>query len=170
MSGPPEKLSVGRPGRRQPAPSRVLWTFLLANILPLIALIVIGVLWMRGEIQIEEAPEGSGFNFAVLGGALVALVLVASLSLPAAHRGVTAAETLWGRRTAILLGRERGSRWCSLFLYPPIAAMWLLAWPVRFILIVIAIALLAVVAVFATRQFQPGFLQEQIDQIIAWRP
>jgi hypothetical protein len=148
----------------------VVWTFLLANILPLIALVVIGVLWMRGEIRVGQVPEGTGFNFAVLGGALVALVLVASFSLPAAHRGVTAAETLWGRRTAILLGREPGSRWCSLLLYPPIAATWLLAWPVRFILIVIAIALLAVIAIFATRLFQPAFLQEQIDRVLAWRP
>ena len=142
---------------------------LLWNLLPLVVLSALGVMWLRGEIQIEALPEGSGFNLGVLGGALVLLLLVASLSLPAAHGAVKRCQQGLAHRRAILAGKAEGSRVASLGLILMGYPAYLLGILIRLVLILLSFALIAIVLVFGVKLFKPEFLEGPIRQIMEYR-
>jgi hypothetical protein len=155
--------------RRRPARSlrRALGLFLLANILPIVALGWIAIQHARGEFEIRALPPGTTETLIVLGVAVVLLFLVASVSLPAAHRVVTELECYMAYRKAILFGHTPGSRLLSLLLLPLLPIPYLVAWPIRLVLILISLALIAVILVFLVRLFRPDFLQDWIERGLA---
>lgn len=149
---------------------RTLGFFLLLNILPLGFGLWLLYRHLSGELPPLDVPAGFTFNLQVLGGTLLALVLVASLSLPAAHRAVRGTERTMINRRALLMGRARGSRLLSLLLLPPLALFWALGATARMILVFTALFLIAVTLVFMARLFRPDLLQGPLEQILAWRP
>jgi len=149
-------------------PGRLLGLFLLANLLPLAGLAYLGLRWLRGDRPEIDLPEGTGANLGVLGGGRVLLLLAASVSLPNAHRATRRLHAVLRRRVAILMGRERGSRLLSVLLYVPLVLAYALAALVRFVLIVLSLAILAVCVVFIVRLLEPGFAQEWIDSVLVY--
>ncbi len=140
---------------------------LLMNILPVIAGLVLLYYWQRGEIERIRIPEGVTSTLAVLGVDLVLLILVASLSLPAAHRAVKALGESWGTRKATIRGEVPGSKFGSALVLPFVGGTYLIVWPIRFGLILISLALIGVFLVFCVRIFEPVFLQEWVDRALS---
>ena len=148
---------------------RTVGFFLLINMIPLGVGVWLLFRHLTGDLPPIELPEGTGFNLAVLGGALVALILVASLSLPAAHRAVKGTASGLSRSRAILAGREKGMRLVALPAMPFLALVWSLCTTVRTILALTAVTLIAVTIVFLIRLFKPDLLQGMIEQVLDWR-
>lgn len=167
-AGRPERL------RRRPPPprgvGRALGLLLAINILPLAAAGVLVFLHFQGKVDLGGIQPGFWSNVAVVGACAVVLTLVCSWSLPAAHGQVCAFERGMAHVRDRLLGRAPGSRALGLLALPFLFAVWLLAWLVRACLLVLALALLGVAAVFCARLFDPGFLQEWVDRVVAYRP
>jgi len=145
---------------------RALGIFLLINILPLGGAVWFLWRYLQGDLPDIQLPSGWPFNLSVLGGGLLALVLVASLSLPAAHRAVQGTSRRLGYLKAVLGGRAEGSRLIALLLLPPIWLAWVLVWIVRSLLLLGALALIALSVLFMIRLFNPDFCQAWIDKAI----
>lgn len=154
--------------RRQARPLR---RFLLLNILPLGAIATVGVLWYRGIIEVDRfLPPGADENLIAIFVSIGILFVVASLSLPAAHAVVKGVDSSFARRTRILAGNEEGSRIGALLLSPLLTVAYLIAWPLRFLLMVLSLLLIAVIIVFMVRLFQPEFAQSWVDRATQLRP
>ncbi|NRA94961.1 MAG: hypothetical protein HRU14_02005 [Planctomycetes bacterium] len=143
---------------------------LLMNIIPLIILAVVGVKYAQGEIEIQEdqIPEGMGQTFAWVGGVFVALLLVASVSLPAAHDGVKAVQGQLSRGRKVLRGEEEGSKVTVVLAWPFLVFLQGLGSIARFALIVLSFALIALLVLFVARLNWPELGQDQIDAVLKW--
>jgi len=143
---------------------------LLMNIIPLIVLAVVGVKYAQGEIEIQadQIPEGMGHTLAWVGGVFVALLLVASVSLPAAHDGVKAVQGQLNRGGKVLRGEEEGSKVMVVLTWPFLASLQLLGSIARFALIVLSFALIALLVLFVARLNWPELGQDQIDEVLKW--
>lgn len=150
--------------------ARTLGMLLLVNIVPVIVLAVLAVQYMNGEIEIKEdqIPEGTTQTLIWVGGILVALFLVASLSLPAAHDGVKAVQAQLKKSGAVMRGEAEGSKFLVILGWPFLALLQLLGAMARFILIVLSFALIALLVIFLARLKWPGLCQEQIGQALEW--
>lgn len=143
--------------------------FLLANILPLGIAVYLLVRYLQGDLPELQLAEGTGQNLAVLGVALLLLILVASFSLPTAHRTTKRIEALLRWRVAILTGRAHGSRLASLLLYLPLLTVYVLMALLRFSLTVLALGILAVCIIFIVRLLDPDFLQKWLEDVLSYR-
>ena len=143
---------------------------LAVNIVPLVILAVIAVKYANGEIEIKEdqIPDGVGQTLAWVGGTLLALFLVAAVSLPAAHDGAKAAQGQLRRSGAVMRGEVDGSRFLVCLGWPFFALMALLGGLARFVLILLSFALMGLLGLFLARLKWPDLCQEQIDQVIRW--
>ncbi len=159
-----------KPVRKSRTLGQRLGFFLLLNLIPIGVSAYLLIRYWRGEIAFTGLPPGFTTNAAVAFGALVLLVLVASLSLPAAHGAVKGIEATWRGALLVLGGKAPGNRFLALLALPPLAVAWMLAWPVRAVLILASFALIAVVVVFVIRLAKPEFLQEWVDRALSWRP
>jgi hypothetical protein len=159
---------------RAPARNRTiqksLGLLLLVNIVPLGVLGYLAVQYARGEIQIEEdqIPEGLTQTLIWVGVAILALFLIASISLPAAHNGVKSLEMACRRGKAVLAGREPGSRILALLALPFQGLFLSIAWVIRLVLILLSFALIVVVGLFLARLKWPDLGQEWIDAVAKW--
>jgi hypothetical protein len=161
-------LRPRRSPRRDSSPRRSwLATFLLLNLLPLGALGVTGVLWAQGKIQLRELPKGLTSNLIGFGVGVTALALVASLSLPVAHRSTKALERAWREGFQVLSGKLLGSRVGCFLRIPFVALGWILAWLSRAVLIGLSFALIAVCIVFLVRVFVPDFAEPLASRLLA---
>ncbi len=149
---------------------KTLGLLLLVNIVPLIVLTVLAVMYARGEIEIQEdqIPEGMGQTLAWVGGIFVALLLVASVSLPAAHDGVKAVQGQLRRGGRVMRGEEEGSKAMVVLAWPFLSLLLLLGSVARFALIVLSFALIALLVLFVARLKWPDLGQEQIDLVLQW--
>lgn len=174
-------MTTQRRSRVSRKPARPVRRFLLGNVLPLGAIITLGVLWHRGVIDFKEIlPPGADQNLVVLIVCIALLFVVASISLPAAHAVVKAVDASFQRRASVLAGGKRrdpdesesddgsveghGSKLGALFTTPFFAMIYVIAWPIRFVLILASFGLLAVSIVFTVRLFDPEFLQAWVDR------
>lgn len=139
------------------------------NVIPLAVGIGLWVLHAQGKIEFKELPAGFTTNAVVAGGALLALALVASASLPVAHGWVRSVEGTMRLHSDRLIGRAEGSRIVALLSLPFLFLGYVLAWPIRAVLIVLSFALIAVVGIFVVRMARPDFLEEWIQKVIAYR-
>ncbi len=181
-------MTLQRRSRVSRKPARPVRRFVLGNVLPLGIVITLGVLWYRGVIDFEEIlPPGADENLVALIVCIALLFVVASISLPAAHAVVKAADASFQRRASVLGGggrRDRSvdvpesdgeeddatdggdSKLGALFTTPVFAAIYVIAWPIRFVLMLASFALLAVSIVFTVRLFDPDFLQAWVDRFL----
>jgi len=141
--------------------------FLLLFSIPILAAGVLTFFWMRGDITLKRLPEATIFNLEATGVLLAALVLVASLSLPAVHSVVRRLDAARGRRAAVLHGEVEGSRFASVAAFPLLYVGLAIAWPLRLVLILATLALLGAILVFAVRLVVPEFLQVAVDRATA---
>ncbi len=161
----PESAAVQRSPRAPRKKPRPVRRFIMLNIIPLAALSALGLLWYQGKIDLEALPAGANEN---LVGAVICiglLFVVASLSLPAAHAVVKGADASFQRRSQVLAGNEEGSRVGSAFATPILAAVYVVAWPTRFVLILLSLGLLAATILFTVRMVEPTFMQPLVDRI-----
>ena len=71
---------------------------------------------------------------------------------------------------ATLSGRESGSKFLALLALPFLFLAYLVMWFTRLVLTLLSFALIAVIVVFMIRLFQPEFLNEHLEKVLAWRP
>lgn len=142
--------------------------FCLLNLIPLAAVIVLGILWYRGDIVFNQLPEGTGATLGILAGLLVVIFLVASFSIPISHDAVKAVGLALSRKRAIIKGQEEGSRILAVLLFPFNWIFLLFTALLRMLLMLLALVLMGVFGIFCVRLFKPEFLQEWIDKAFAW--
>jgi len=149
---------------------RMIGIFLLVNMLPLGVGGWLLFRHLRGDLPPIELPEGSTFNLQALAACLLALILVASLSLPVAHRIVKRVEAAlrWARDGLLL--RNRRAFFPALLGLPFLALSWIVAALVRLVLLLLALALILLTILFVARLFEPDLLQTQVDAVLKWRP
>lgn len=162
--------SARRAKKKPRSLGKTLGLLLLVNIVPLIILTVLGVMYARGEIEIQEdrVPEGMGPTLAWVGGGFVVLFLVASVSLPAAHDGVKVVQGQLQRGGRVMRGEEEGSKVMVVLTWPFLALLLPLAWSARFVLIVLSFALILLIVLFVARLKWPDLGSEQIDAVLRW--
>ncbi|MFH2000760.1 MAG: hypothetical protein ABIK28_13845 [Planctomycetota bacterium] len=141
--------------------------FCLLNLIPLVAAIVLGILWYRGDIVFNRLPEGTGTTLLVIAGLIVVLFLVASVSFPIAHDTVKALQASLRRHHAVMKGEAEGIRFLTFLQYPFLWIFILLARVVRIFLILLSLALIAATLLLCVRLFDPDFLKEWIDRILS---
>ena len=156
-----------RKKKRSRSIGEMLFILFLVNIVPIGVAIVLWVKYQKGEITFEQVPEGWTRNLIVVGVAFLALILVASVSLPMAHEGLKGLRGRIARRRAILAGSQEGSRGASLLSLPVLYLFAFLVGLFRTVLILGSLALIAVVVVFIARLKWPEFGQSAIDWIMA---
>lgn len=135
----------------------VLGLFLLVNILPIGGLVYAAFKWSRGELPVDKLPKGLGFHGGALAAALFALFVVARWSLPVVHAVVRWAEQGLGMRRRIVDGAQKGNPVRAVLMLPVYAALWVVAFPIRFAMIVVSFALIAAIVVGIARFFDPAF-------------
>lgn len=142
--------------------------FLALFLVPAAGAAVIGFYWVRGDLDpttIRVSPQ-MRFDLAAAGALILALFLVASLTLPLVHRGVRGARSARARRAAIVRGDIEGSRAGSATLLPLLSGALLLLRPFRLLLVLASFALIAGILVFAARLVEPSFLQPWVDRAL----
>ncbi len=142
----------------------------LVNIVPIAALVVIAVRWLNGDIELreEQIPEGMTQTLIWVGALLVALILVASVSLPAAHDGVRAVQAQLRRGGRVMRGEEQGSRVCVVLAWPALAVLGLAGYLARLVLILVSFVLIGLLILFVSRLRWPDLCQEQIEAFLEW--
>ena len=142
----------------------------LVNIVPIAVLVVIAVRWLNGDIELreEQIPEGMTQTLIWVGALLVALILVASVSLPAAHDGVRAVQAQLRRGGRVMRGEEQGSRVCVVLAWPALAALGLAGYLARLVLILVSFVLIGLLILFVARLRWPDLCQEQIEALLEW--
>ena len=143
---------------------------LIVNVVPLTVLAVLLIQWLRGDVVFsdEEIPAGTGETLAWVGGLLVALILVASLSLPTAHEGVKGISARLRRCGRIMAGDEDGSKVLVVLLWPLWFVLWNLCAAVRFVLILLSLVLIGLLLLFTARLHWTDLLQSQLDAVLEW--
>jgi len=163
--GPAPQRSSRVPRRKK----RPLRRFVLMNALPLAAFAALAVLWFQGRIPLEKLPPGTDENLVAALVCIAALFVVASLSLPVTHAVVKHSHDEFHRRKDVITGKEEGSRLGALASSPLLMAAYVIAWPLRLVLILLSLSILAVTVVFLVRLIEPTFLQAWIDRVLEWR-
>jgi len=155
----------GRSDRPRGRLADLLRALLLMNLIPLLVLGYLLVLRVRGEVEPLTLPSGAGRTLLFLLGVLFLVILVATVSLPAAHRIVKGLESGMGLRRRILAGEEEGSRLGALAVLPGQALVYALAWPLRVGLVLVTFVLLAAFGVLCIRVVVPDFLDEWVTRV-----
>jgi hypothetical protein len=152
-------------GRR----GRVVLMFALLNILPLGAMVYAAWKWWRGELPVERLPQGLGTHLALTGAALALLFLFAGWSLPLVHAVVKRVETGLARRRRVMDGTAKGNPFRAALMMPLLAFLWVVAYPVRFLMIAASLALVLLVVLGGVRLFLPDFLADYVPTVMAAR-
>jgi hypothetical protein len=148
---------------------RVLLLFLLSNVFPLAVLAYAAWKWRRGELAVERLPQGIGTHLAMTGFALVLLFVFASWSVPLVHAIVKRVEAGLSRRRRVMDGTEKGNPFRAALMVPPLAFLWVVAYPVRFLLIAASLALTTLVLIGGVRLFAPDFLADYVPSVMGSR-
>jgi hypothetical protein len=157
-----------RRGRASPERSSggVFGPFLLANVLPIGALGFAAWKALRGEFPVEKLPKGLGAHLGAIALSIALLFVFARWSLPAVHATVRAAERGLKKRRRILSGEERGNRAAAFATAPFYAMLWAVSYPVRFVLIVLSLVLVAAVIVGVVRFARPDFVADYVPTLM----
>lgn len=149
---------------------RTLGLLVLVNVVPLVIVAALGVMYARGELEIQEdqIPEGMGQTLAWVGGIFVGLLLVASVSLPAAHDAVKAIQGQLRRGGRVMRREEEGGRALVVLAWPFLVLLLPICWAARFALFVLSFVLIALLALFLARLKWPDLASEQINAVLSW--
>lgn len=143
---------------------------LIVNVVPLTVVAVLLIQWFRGDVEFskDQVPAGTGETLAWVGGLLVALILVASLSLPTAHEGVKGTAARLRRCGRIMGGEEEGSKVLVVLLWPAWLVLRVVCAVARFVLILLSLVLIGLLLLFTARLHWTDLLQTQIDAVLEW--
>lgn len=149
---------------------RVILLFLLLNILPIAGAAYAAWKWARGELPVERLPRGLGTHLAAMGACLAALFVLAGWSLPLVHGVVRRIETGLARRRRVMDGSVKGNPFRAALMFPLLAGLWVVAYPVRFALIAVSLGLVGLVGVGCVRLLDPSFVAEHLPTLMEPAP
>lgn len=157
-------MSRPRRPRKTRSFGQLLALLLLVNIVPIGVGVYLFIQHSRGELTLNELPEGFGGNLLGAGVCMVLLVGAATFSLPVAHDLAKNFARKQRRAAAVLRGAEPGSRVLSLLAWPFHLLFRAFAALLRSVLILISLLLIALLLLFLARLRWPDLGQDWIDQ------
>ncbi len=137
--------------------SSVLGLFLLLNVAPIAGVAYAAFKWTRGELPLDRIPRGMGAHIGAIAVAILLLFVFARWSLPVVHRVVKFAEGGMSLRRQVMDRDAKGNPVRAALALPFYWLLWIVAYPVRFVLMTISFVLIAVVVVGLVRFYDPNF-------------
>jgi hypothetical protein len=102
-------------------------------------------------------PRGVGANVLAIGAATAGLFVFGRWSLPAVHRAVKFAEQGFSLRRRVMDRDAPGNPVRAVLALPFYGVLWIVAYPIRFVLLAGCLGLVLVAALGIVRLFLPEF-------------
>ncbi len=135
----------------------VLGLFLLLNLAPIAGVVYAAFKWTRGELPLDQLPRGMAAHIGAIAVAIALLFVFARWSLPVVHRVVKFAEGGTRLRRQVMDRDAKGNPVRAALALPFYWLLWIVAYPIRFVLMAMSFVLIAVVVIGIVRFFRPEF-------------